>query len=306
MKNNTVKRKIHFFQIISNNCTFPEVLSIVNNLSEDKDMYSGDDEKKIYIEEFNKKNSYYTGIIRSIKMNNLPSKSKIGTRKPEPLNFSEDEGLGDATHFIFFPVSKILAVEYNHTGVRTAGIIDHVNQKLISNDVENNKNIKVFPLFSRDIIRKLDNIGEIKMLSFMIPKTRISDLKEIDNDLFESLDKIKNLWETQEIELVLRASPRSKKSILKDSSSFIKNLRSVFSKHPPSETFDRLKIKALDNKKNELHYFDLLEEKIESEVKVVKLNRTKEIDTENVFESIKSAFQDNKETLLGLLTPDKE
>jgi hypothetical protein len=113
-----VRRKIHFFEIIEENCRFDDVLRELNALSEDQ-MYSeiGND-KKIYIQKYRRQTGYSQCILSYLKMNDLPNRGTIGEREPEPLGLGDNQGLVDATHLCYFPGSKILVIEYNHTGTK--------------------------------------------------------------------------------------------------------------------------------------------------------------------------------------------
>lgn len=228
------------------------------------------------------------GKIGTIRMDFLPSIENKG--KLTKLNLDKDEGIADASHFIYFPEDRILAMEYNFYGPRASTLALYLRAKArsIVDDV-------VFDfLINKDMEKELQKAENISMLSFKVPQNKISLLKSLDESLHASLESASKLGYAKNYEITIKAVKENKKNFLK---SFIEKLPSFLSIVESREAFSKLHLKATDKELNHERTFNLLQDKLEVEEKIVKQGRYREIDSNDMYEKILNAYDIKKDLI---------
>jgi hypothetical protein len=152
---------------------------------------------------------------------------------------------------------------------------------MVLKGADTNESVQIKPILSQEFLEKLDKIGEIKTFSMQVPISRAGDLSAIDVSLPDAIRHLSNLGDTDEVEVVFRKKPRSRNPIFREAQFFVSSLREMFQSTPPSETFNKAVVKAMNNQSGDIEEFDLLQDKTESEIKTVKLGNSRSVDTES-------------------------
>ena len=298
-----VKRKIHFFQVTAHECRIDDVLKELNSIRDNTMYMDIGDDKKDYIRKYKKLTGYSQCILSSLKMSDFPNRCTLGQREPEPLDLNDDQGLADSTHFCYFSGSGILAVEYNHFGPRASALEKYINQKLMElRGPGTTERVEIKPILSKEFSEMLDKIGEIRVLTLQMSVARAGELQTIAPSLKQAIEQASQVGETEEVELVLKKKAYSKKPILREVGNFISSLKELFSRKAPDDIFSKLKIKAINTQSGSLEEFDLLKDKTESEVRTIKLGKTRSIDMNDIFQKMKDVYDERKDELLPLLS----
>ncbi len=294
----TLTRHIYFYQANPQNASFKEIIDELVLLPDDDKYSEYSDGQRAFCLLEQENNGIIKGRLCSWRDSDFPFKSTIGNLEIEPLELAEDDGLVEITHFVYFPEKDILGLEYNYQGPRIGKLADHINKKLNAVGVEKPRFVDFTPLFDSNTLKQLDKMGEIRAISLMVPKNHLDSIKDLDANIHGALSSAMNFGELEEVELVLRPKKNGRKPILKKPKEFIGRLRKLATAEHLSKIFDELKIKAYDTSLNSYREFDLLKDKMVSEVSAVKLNDGKGVDSADMFQKIQLSYKAKRDDLI--------
>lgn len=291
-----VKRKINFFKIFMEDCNFEEIYKILCKLKKDELYYKTED-KWYFLGNIKNTDSKYSGVIRSIKFKDFPSIGRINRLDVESLNLEKDEGLSESTHFIVYPKAGHIVIENNFYGPSWSVLETYINEKIFKIDEEKQMRIEFRMIINRDYKTKLERIGSVYSVEMEFPIARVNDLKTIDKNLFESLQKCHAFGEVDNVEIVLKSKKWSRNPILENSFGLRKILEVFLKDDKKREVFDKFKMKAFDKENQRKVGFDLLEDKLIVEIQTVKLNRNRSVDSKDILQKLESAYNSKRELL---------
>ncbi len=296
----TITRQIYFFKVHAQNSTFGEILDEVMALPvEEKCSEQGDDRKTFC--DLSKKKGVYSGKVCAWRSSDFPSVASTDELNIYPLHLNVKDGLVEITHFIYFPEYDVLAIEYNYQGPRNGSLADHINNKLnnVGRPADQARFVVFEPLYDRDTLQQLDRMAEIRLVSMMVSKKHIEAIADLDHNLYVGFKSAAKVGESQEVEIILRPVPNGRKPVFsKDSlTSIVDQIKSFGKKHHINEVFDSFKMNALDTRTAKYHEFDMLKDKCVSEVKTMKQNSGRAVDSDDIFEKMTEAYIKNRDDL---------
>lgn len=298
----TVSRKIHFFKV--NHDNFEWLMDAINKLTWD-DMYSNlvTWARDICLQYRDKKWDYFYWKIISNRRTDVPQKSKRGNKEPVDLWLEENEWLAEWTHFLYIPAHKIIACEYNHFWARATSIEKHANTLIHKGCLDEDfERVFTSMIINREIIKNLEKMKVIKSVTIAVSTENLWRAKEFDRHLWDALESASHIWNTKYVELALKPQKMSKSQFLYVDESrkwFIDRVKQMLWIWPVTEAFDKFKIIWFEDEVEWLSTIDLMKNKIESEVKVIKLWNTRSIDSEDMYLKLKQAYTNKKSTLLA-------
>jgi hypothetical protein len=296
-----VDKKIYFYSVEESKCNLLKILNTIDKFS-GKDCYASEFIKEnLFMQEAKNDHGYIKGIIRNDKNSDFPSKVRAGDKKPESLGLKQEERLAELTHFVYFEKFKIMAIEYNHTGPRASSLEQYIND-VINSKLKERGVVYINPLLNKNFYETLNKIKEVKMLDMRVSNDPAFELAGLDETLMSTLRNARKIGQTRDVEIILRPKKRSGDSILLKDDSLLKSFKRLFRNQPPSQTFDKLEIQANTINNDQVEIFNFLKDKIESEIKVVKLDRSRRVDSGDIFNKIIESFNSRKNELINLLS----
>ena len=294
----TITRQIYFYKVNAQNAPFTEILDEIAVLPMEDRCSGSNEDRQAFCEIKTAKGIYY-GKICLWRSSDFPSVATIDELVIHPLHLDSKDGLVEVTHFVYFSEYDILAIEYNFQGPRTGSLSEHINKKLNNIGVKNPRFVVFDPLFDLDTLQQLSKMKEVRSMSMMIPKQHIDAVRDLDSNLHDAFVAASNVGEMQEIEMVLRPVPNGRKSLFSIDSApiLINKLKNFGKKHHFGEVFDNFKIKALDSTTGKFREFDMLKDKCVSEVRTVKQNSGRAVESEDIFEKIVHAYTEKQSEL---------
>lgn len=287
-------RTIHFSIVEITNFEFEDLLKEVNQLA-GMDIYSGLTENKVFLEQLQIMGDMYLGSIVKLRMDSLPGIGTVGVKTTSPLDISDDQGVTECSHFIYFRDSKILAMEYNHVGPRMSTLENHLRKKY------NERHGELLQLVFQEIldenaIRSLGEGSEIRLLTMTVPKINIDNLVAFDSSMYEAFKNAAQFGEAGKVEIILRFE--KKKNSIETGPNLVHKLRNL--QGIPSDTFNKLKVKVKPSPQDRIEQIDLLNNKLSVTVTMPLPERQRTIASATMFGYIKDAYQHKQDVLKRL------
>jgi hypothetical protein len=141
-----------------------------------------------------------------IRRDALPMIEEKGIRKA--LNLSATAGLVEAIHVRLFP-DNIVGFDFNFYGPRLSRLAIYLNTV-----AEGHGHKVIFePLLRRDVTSELEDGRELRMFLLRIRRSEVSVIEAADKSLAGAFRGVMGLTDAEELEVVVRPTPYSRKSI---------------------------------------------------------------------------------------------
>lgn len=244
-------------------------------------------------------------ILYSLRDNGFPYLFDLFTGNKREIEHNEYDTIMDQTHFTVFPKYNIIVSEFNYFGCR----IEKLPYILLNALKLEYEILNVAPILKTDACASLINSEYLKGFSVKIAYPSLKELtKALGLGIFSDIDnKFVNL-DNLIVDFSLSESSGLK---LDDAPSFVdklvKFINNIKSKHSDDHGFlkNESPVKTAKIVKNPVGSrksitVDLLEDKLMSEISAIKLkNKSKYIDSDNMFYEIDTAFNRKKATLIN-------
>lgn len=298
MSTNTTKRTLLFFKVnIKEESSMENILKYIYSL-EWEEMYTTrfNDNQKIYLRELSNKHGFIEWKISCMRMNWVPKKWKIWEKEVSDIWLKNDEWITETTHFIYAPSNNILVIEYNHFWPRIWTLEFHLNNRCSTNEKWWIDEVDFQPIFNRELIEQLDDMQEITLFKATIPKKNISMLEWRDSKISELFYNSLAFWEEWDVTVVLKRG-KDKKPIM-SSQELKEELEKIWYE---TNTFSDLEVKAISKSEQKNKSYNLLRDKMKTEITVTKLWNSRDLNSEDIFEKMRNIFNSNKEDLINLI-----
>jgi hypothetical protein len=108
--------------------SMPQIIELVSNMPEDEIRNENFNNVPIRLQESHKYGRLWIGDMVRIRMTGIPPKTKLNGEQDD-LDLDDDEGLGEATAFLFDPDLSILVLQRNHYAVSPGGFAHYFAKK---------------------------------------------------------------------------------------------------------------------------------------------------------------------------------
>lgn len=245
-------------------------------------------DKYVFIQGIENKDDMIKAKMRCIRMDLLPELMDISTDETKEIEAKEQEGVVETTHFIIDYRDKeniILALEYNHYGSKITDLVDYVQRIGIHKKLLDN--VGFAPITKNELDNLKDRIGRFSEFVVRIHKDNVPKLKTMDKKLWQAVSVSTDNFDTDYATLRLKfdfkqrsATPLIEQTVFNLINHFKKNYKE---KH----IFNQLYMKAEDHEKNNLlAKFDLLIEKVNSDLKVQKKPKYRTLISKDMFDQM--------------------
>ena len=245
-------------------------------------------DKYVFIQGIENKDNMIKAKMRCIRMDLLPELMDISTDETKEIEAKEQEGVVETTHFIIDYNDKkniILALEYNHYGSKITDLVDYVQRIGIHKKLLDN--VGFAPITKNELNKLKERIGRFSEFVVRIHKDNVPKLKKMDKKLWQAVSVSTDNFDTDYATLRLKFDYKQRSSTPLIEETVI-NLIDYFKKnHKKKHIFNQLYMRAEDSEKNNLlATFDLLIEKVHSDLKVQKKPKYRTLISKDMFDQM--------------------
>lgn len=302
MDNDRIKRTINFYELDltyqddfnpDDNDQFRELFSIITKLAKTraKIRYQQFGEKAIFVQDvkFEPANKVIVGKIRCVRKDILPEIMNTTTDEAKGIEAAEEEGLVETTHFVIDHSKKVkkLAIEYNQFGSKIGDFIAYIqnigiNQKAL-------KKAGFRPIVKDELDTIKDRISRCSELVVKVHKDNIEEIQTLDDNLYSALKSSIEHFNSDYATLILKFDFKQRQETKKVNQSIFNLIKGFRKNQNKTYLFNTLQVRAEDSYKNDLlENFDLLIDKLKSEVNVLKKERYRTVVSADIFTKMKS------------------
>ena len=248
-------------------------------------------EKAIFVQDviFEGKGKILHGKIRCIRKDLLPEIMNTNTDEAKGLEAKEEEGLVETTHFVIdYTNSKCkLAIEFNQFGARISDFISYLMK--ISDHFEAFYNLKQIPIVNDDLEGIKERLRKCSEFIVKVHKDNIPYIESIDKDLYSALKASQEHFNCDYATLDLRFDYKHRPNTEKVNKVITTLISKLTRNKKNLDYFNTLQIKSEDkDKDNLLEFFDLLVDRVKSEIYVQKVARYRTIVSIDIIEKMKN------------------
>lgn len=301
-ENEKIKRIIHYYELKfdflaefkpDDGDQFREIFRIIISLAKTRAniRYQEFGEKSIFIQDvkIEPANKLVIGKLRCVRSDILPEIMNKNTDEARGIEAKEEEGLVETTHFIidFSKKTKKLAIEFNQFGAKVTDFVHYLQNIGINKNAL--KTVGFTPIVKDELSKLQDRIRRCSEFVVKVHKDNIEEIKALDGKIYSALQASMEHFHSDYATLILKFNYRERKETKEINSSIFNIVRKLVKDKSKTELFNTLSVKAEDTDKNELlENFDLLVDKVKSEISVEKKKRYRTVVSIDIFEKIKS------------------
>ena len=308
-----VKRKIHYYELYFEfndklDATkavgkepFNAFFTLIAKMARDKEdiRYQAIYDAKVFVQDvfFSTDGKSITGKFRYVKMDVFPEILNIIEDTTRDIEALESEGIVETTHFMIDLSKdvKYLALEYNHAGAKFSDFIAYCEKVGQAKEVLEEIKEGHYATVVRDELSTFESrIKGVSGFVLKIHKNNIAQIEGINEGLFTALKATADQYKIEYLELHLKFEINKKKAYkrVQPIRKALTDLIGTFTKDKEKiNLFDTLKTTAQDTEKNlKMNVFDLLADKVSSEISVQLKPKHKVIVSVDMFEKMKEEY----------------
>ena len=311
-----VKRKVHYYELkfefndnldtekAINKEPFNAFFTIIAKMARDKEAlrYQEIFDAKIFVQDvaFDEKvggsGKTITGKFRYVKMDVFPEILNIVEDTTRDIEATDMEGIVETTHFMIDLTREVkyLVLEYNHAGAKFADFIAYCEKIGQAKNVLEEINSEHYSTVVRDELSTFQRrINQVSGFTMKIHKNNFAQIEGINKGLFSTLKLTNDQYNVDYIEMHLKFSLNKKKTKKEQP---IRNairdlIASLTEDKEKTNLFDTLRTTAQDGENHlKMHTFDLLADKVTSEISVQLRPKRKVIISESIFEKMNEEY----------------
>lgn len=300
-KKERIKRTINYYDLefdfledftASDGDKFREIFMIIVSLAKTRAniRYQIFGEKSIFIQDikFEPDNKVITGKLRCIRKDILPELMNTSTDEARGIDAEDEEGLVETTHFVidYSKNRKKLAIEFNQFGARIGDFVSYIQNIGINKMAL--KSVGFTPIVKDELSKLQQRINRCSEFIVKVHKDNIEEIKNLDEQIYSALKASIDHFKSDYATLILKFDYRERESTDEINKSIFNIIRKLIKDKSKTELFNHLSVKAEDEEKNNLlANFDLLIDKVKSEVYVEKRKRYRTVVSADIFERMK-------------------
>lgn len=272
---------------------FREIFRIVIQLAKTraKIRYQLFGEKSIFIQDVNVDpvNKLIFGKLRCVRKDILPELMNTNTDEARGIEAKEEEGLVETTHFMidYSKKKKKLAIEHNQFGAKIGDFVKYLQNIGIQKEAVNS--IGFSPIVKDELSKIQERINRCSEFVVKVHKDNIEKIKTMDDNIYSALKSSIDHFKSDYATLILKFDYKLRTETQEINRSLSNVIRSLIKDKGKTELFNHLSVKAEDSEKNNLlENFDLLIDKLKSEVDVERKKRYRTVVSVDIFDKMKS------------------
>lgn len=294
-----VKRKINYYElefVFSKDSNFKIFFETLTRLAKTraKIRYQRFGDKFVFIQGIDNKDNLLKGKMRCVRKDLLPELMNTKTDETKGIDAKEEEGLVETTHFIldYSKEGKVfLALEYNHYGSKITDLVNYVERVGIDQKILERVGFK--PIVKDELEKFQDRVNRFSEFVVTVHKDNIAKVKALDQKIWSSLQYSIEHFGSEYATLRLKFDFKQATEDSAIKKSVFNVIKSFSSKPKNKNVFNKLSLRAEDGEKdNLLENFDLLLEKVNSEIKVEKKEKYRTLISVDMFQKMTKELND--------------
>jgi hypothetical protein len=294
--------RIDFYQVTTDgntNTRFKEILENTHNISDDEQRIYKVNNVPIRLESLEVEGIICQGEITRIRMDQIPEKANLQERGTEPILLTENEGLSEATAFLYDSELGILVIQRTQSGVSVSAF-----QKYFQNFANSGEKIELSVVLEPYAIRKLHDFTLIKKLEISVAGLRNLEIFNDVERANEEITALTNAFQSPSLNLILSVQ-HEKESSLKISKVIecIQGWLHINSTNREVEV-SKISVNGLEDEDSPVTTVDLLGRTIREKTSLNLVNRMLPYSARK--QAIKKAWEKRRDDLLTLFQEQGE
>lgn len=302
MEIETIKRTINYYYLecefladfeSENEDKFCALFDIITTLSKTRAhiRYQPFGEKYIFIQDVKQENDkkILKGKLRCIRKDILPELMNTQTDETRGIDAKEEEGLVETTHFIidYSKKKKKLAIEFNQFGARIGDFVKYIQNIGINKNAL--QTIGFTPIVKDELSKLQERINRCSEVIVQVHKDNIEQIKNLDDNIYSALKSSMEHFDSDYAKLILKFDYKQHNNTDKINLSIFNVIRKLSADKTKTELFNHFSVKAEDSEKNNLlEVFDLLIDKVRSEIKVQKKPQYRTVISADIYQKMEN------------------
>ncbi|HUC90089.1 MAG TPA: hypothetical protein VMR45_04760 [Patescibacteria group bacterium] len=223
------------------------------------------------------------GKVTLLRDDGIPAIGSHNSMAARALELAENEGVQEASHFVYLPEKHIMAFEYNQFGPRIGLFFKVVNALYEQNftlDSAQPPFAKWSYIQSGTAMDKLSRSRSIKMIEINYVDGHLNNDGNVGVN--QVLNTLADIDDVKTVALTLKGQRGSRNPIMA-TAHFIQRFLPHGEQSLPN--YEKLKVKVI-NSVGSTEVIDLFEDKVMVEITAVKLGRSRQLDTRDLFEKV--------------------
>lgn len=287
-----VKRKLNYYQLDFNfieDYDLTELFNTITTLAKTraKIRYQRFGDKFVFIQGIDNKEGLLKGKMRCVRKDLLPELMNTETDETKGIDAKEEEGLVETTHFIIdYRKNKIfLSLEYNHYGSKISDLVNYIERIGIDKGILERVGFK--PIVKDDLDKLKERVNRFSEFIVKVHKDNIPKIKNFDDKIWSTLNSAIENFGSEYATLILKFDYRQMSETSQIEHSVFNIVRFLRKSNKNKDLFNKLSLRAEDGEKdNLLENFDLLIEKINSEIKVERKEKYRTLISVDMFQKM--------------------
>lgn len=227
-------------------------------------------------------------VLARIKRRDLPLKETRGGDR-SVLELLEEEGIAEIIHILFLP-NNVVGADFNFSGPRPTKLRDYVQDRFPNGC----GSFCMAPIVDRSELERLARIERVKTLEITLSGHTLANLPERqDGNYIQTLRRLPAMGEAGAVTVIWK--PEHRNGFL-DSPRIRALVIHLLQNHVGSDSASRIVLKGL-NADGGREEFNLLRDVILSRQNIVKLNRSRAVDSRDAFRAIGEAYNGIRDRL---------
>ena len=297
-----IKRHIHYYDlefdfldefVAEDGDQFREVFRIIISLAKTRAniRYQEFGDKAIFIQDVKVEpiDKVIVGKLRCIRKDILPEIMNTKTDEARGIEAKEEEGLVETTHFLidYSKKRKKLAIEFNQFGAKIGDFVNYIQNIGINKQAL--KTVGFIPIVKDELSKLQERINRCSEFQVKVHKDNVEKIKALDNQIHSAIKTSIDNFKSDYATLILKFDYREREATKEMNKSVFNLIRKLVKDKSNVELFNHLSVKAEDSDKNNLlENFDLLIDKVKSEISVEKKKRYRTVVSADIFEKMKT------------------
>jgi hypothetical protein len=228
--------------------------------------------------------------LGNIRRNDLPQLEQGGALGP--LDLSEESGLAEATHVVFFGDS-IVGSEFNFYGPRVSRLASYFAEKA------QRVCPPVFfePLLRQDVAEQLERLRDIRLMHLAIHRSYATTVARANRSLASAFNAAAEAGDAEEIDILLRPARYSRGWL---SHELLRSVRQLARERGLREGARAFEVKGYDRATDSVEAVDILNDKLIVTKTIIRLDRrTRALDSADAYRAIEEAYAELRDHLLA-------
>ena len=238
---------------------------------------------------FDRPSKSLSGKLRCVRKDVLPEMMNTDTDVAKGLDAADNEGLVETTHFHldYSKRNPILCIEHNQFGSKVGDFLLYV--RTLGNDRKCLLDVEYVPIVRDELKEYKRRMGEISEFVVKVHKDNIHKIEQLDDSLFSALEATVEHFESQYAYIKLKFDYKELKDQSEIKETIFNLIKSLTKNKENAMHFNTLQVKAQDEQKDKLlETFDLLVDRVKSEVTVERKERHRTVVTADIVSKMKS------------------